>query len=241
MNPSRDFLSDVTLFGRRGDDELDSLLRGDTRDGQDQLVTSLTQAKRVLLEGPGPEVARAHFAAMADPARLLAQRAETEPVRVAVSGKPERPFRRNGIRRLRRIAVAVAITVLAGMGSMVGLAYAGVRLPSPALSVFHVLHVHLPNQESPSDQHRLPPPHPSHHVHSVGPTVHRRHGGCRIQQTCGRATGRKRPHGPTRSTRRHGHPKNGHRAPNGGVPPAHPHGGHGKSGRTHATRPRHGK
>jgi len=83
-------------------------------------------------------VAAKHIAQVTEAARNLPARAERQIARVVP--------RRSGLRALRRAVVTFAVVVLAGASSSVGLAYAGVQLPSAVLTAFNDIGVHLPNQ-----------------------------------------------------------------------------------------------
>jgi hypothetical protein len=52
---------------------------------------------------------------------------------------------------MRRIAASLVVATVAGMSSMVGLAYAGVGLPPPAVAAFDKIGISLPNQAGSAD------------------------------------------------------------------------------------------
>jgi hypothetical protein len=107
--------------------------------GDSPLTSQLGQAKETLTRQPRPEVAAAHVAQITEAARGLAARGQPRIVEVAPRG-------RSGLRALRQAAVTFAVLVFASASSLVGLAYAGVQLPSAVLTAFNGIGVHLPNQ-----------------------------------------------------------------------------------------------
>jgi hypothetical protein len=113
---------------------------GDTLETADPALASmLTRAKQTLTERPRDEVASAHVAQMTQAAR--SRPAVLEPRVVPVAP------RRGGMRTFRRALAGFALVMLTGATSMVGLAYAGVRLPPSVLTAFNDVGIHLPNQD----------------------------------------------------------------------------------------------
>jgi hypothetical protein len=113
---------------------------GDSLETADPALASLlTRAKQTLTERPRDEVASAHVAQMTQAAR--SRPAVLEPRVVPVAP------RRGGMRTFRRALAGFALVMLTGATSMVGLAYAGVRLPPAVLTAFNDVGIHLPNQD----------------------------------------------------------------------------------------------
>lgn len=95
------------------------------------------------------------------------------------------------MRGLKRAAVSVAVVAIGGMGSMAGLAYAGVSIPSPALAAFQKIGIHLPNQ---AQNHGSPSslPTASQHGQSVKAIATAGPGGCAFgQEVAGTASSKR--------------------------------------------------
>jgi hypothetical protein len=77
---------------------------------------------------------------------------------------------------MRRIAVSFAVATAAAMGSMTGLAYAGVSLPSQAVAAFNAVGIDLPNQDTDL-------PDASQHGQEVSEMAKQGGGGCEFGQS----------------------------------------------------------
>ena len=175
MTRSDDFHVEMNLFGRHDHEEEERLLRGESPAGDPELFLRLREAKRVLTEAPRAPVAAAHMAAIAEEAHLLASRPHGNPAHAPDAGRTRQVVSGRVVRKVRRAAVSVVVAAAGVMGSVAGLAYAGVSLPSPALTAFHKLGITLPdNRGGGQPGLSVPTPGPSNHgqvvrVVAVGP------------------------------------------------------------------------
>jgi hypothetical protein len=140
--------------------------------GEPELDDRLLAAKRALMKGPRPEVATAHLAAMAEAVRDFG----AEAMATSPHSRKRRLTRGRVMRTMRRVAISVAVATVAAMASMTGLAYAGVGLPSAALTAFHTIGINLPNQAASL-------PDASQHGQEVSSAATAGSGGCAFGQS----------------------------------------------------------
>jgi hypothetical protein len=133
-------------LGDWSDQEFDAAFRGDSPGRDDDLVGHLRDARQALLVEPTPRVAAVHLSAMVAEAQVVVLGPKPESTRSPVPTRDHGIGWRAAMRGLKRAAVSAAVVAIGGMGSMAGLAYAGVSLPSPALTAFQKIGIHLPNQ-----------------------------------------------------------------------------------------------
>jgi hypothetical protein len=181
VTPSDDFQDEMRWIGNWSDQDMEALFQGDSSRGDDALIEHLRETKNALLEEPPHDVAAVHLSAMVAEARVLVFGPKPISTRSPATSRYRATPWRAAMRGLRRAAVAVAVVTIGGMGSMAGLAYAGVSLPSPALTAFQKIGIHLPNQPQ---NHGSPSslPTASQHGQSVKAIATAGPGGCAFGQ-----------------------------------------------------------
>jgi hypothetical protein len=141
-------------FHDLGDGDIERILSGvapPARPELADLAARLEDARRTLSRPPGTLARQRHVAAIEQASRTLAVQgtAASSPASKAGGSAPQASGLvkwRRVMNRTRSIALKLGVGIVAAWTSMVGLAYAGVTLPSGAAAAFDKLGLSLPNQ-----------------------------------------------------------------------------------------------
>jgi hypothetical protein len=154
----------------------------------------LLPVRTAFLQGPPPETASAHLAAVTDAARLLAP-AQARPTRRGAGG------RERVMTRMRRIAVGVAVAAMAGVVSMAGLAFASGSLPATAVTAMTKHGISLPPQATTTHSSSASLPDASQHGQDVRAVATDGTTGCQHGQEVAAVASSKRQDSHAASTR----------------------------------------